>query len=111
MERVCLTVRGEDAGTLPEAFHDIDEDKLELCDGDGFAVAVTENHYRWEGTEVTATIVMELADEATCEVTIVVGGGGQGFLGYKMTGEDKEARKIRRRIETFCEQRDLTIEQ
>jgi hypothetical protein len=51
MERVALTVHGEEASTLPRAFHDIPEDDRELSDGDGFVVAVTENHYRMEHTQ------------------------------------------------------------
>lgn len=110
MERIALTVRGEGVSKLPTAFHDISEDDRELYDGDGFVVAVTENHYRLELTEVAAATVMELTDEMTCEVTIIVGGGGYGLTANKGGRESEEARKIRRRIETFCEEHDLTVE-
>jgi len=110
MDRAELTVRGEDASTLPRAFHHVDEDDRELYDGDGFVVAVTENHYRFELTEVAATTVMELTDETTCEVTIIVGGGGYGLKANKGGRESEEVRKVRRQIETFCEERDLTVE-
>ncbi|MGB9952526.1 MULTISPECIES: hypothetical protein [unclassified Haloarcula] len=110
MERVEFTVRGADASTLPRAFHDIDEENRELYDGNGFVVAVTENHYRMELTEVQATTVLELIDETTCEVTIIAGGGGYGLTADAGGRESEEARKIRRRLETFCEDRDLTVE-
>ena len=76
---------------------------------DGFVVAVTENHYRFELAEVAATTVMELTDGTTCEVT-VVGGGGSGLAAAKGGRESEEARKIRRRIETFCDERGLAVE-
>jgi len=110
MERVELIVRGEGANTLPGAFNDVPKDDRELYDGDGFVVAVTENHYRLELTEVQATTVIELTDETTCDVTIIVGGGGYGLMANKGGREAEEARKIRRRIETFCENHDLTVE-
>lgn len=111
MELVTLTVRGEDVSTLPRAFHEIPEDDREMYDGDGFVVAFTVNHYRLELTEVAAATVMELVDDVTCEVTIMVGGGGYGFWANKGGRESEEARKIRRRIENFCRERDLTVEQ
>ena len=110
MERVQFTVRGKDASTLPSAFHDIDEENRELYDGNGFVVAVTENHYRMELTEVQATTVMELINQTTCEVTIIAGGGGYGLTADAGGRESEEARKIRRRLETFCEDRGLTVE-
>ncbi|AJF25022.1 hypothetical protein EGO51_12630 [Haloarcula hispanica] len=110
MERVEFTVRGEGASTLPRAFHDIAEDSRELYDGNGFVVAVTENHYRMELTEVQATTVLELIDETTCEVTIIAGGGGYGLTADAGGRESEEVRKVRRRLETFCEDRNLTVE-
>jgi hypothetical protein len=111
MKRLDLTIRGTAVRSLPSAFHDIDADRIEFYDGDGFVVAVRESHYRVEGTEVTATIVMELTDETTCAVTIMGGGGGTGVFGYKMTAESEELDEVRREIETFCDDRDLTVEE
>jgi hypothetical protein len=110
MERVEFTVRGDGASTLPRAFHDIPEENRELYDGSGVVVAVTENHYRMELTEVQATTVMELVDETTCEVTIIVGAGGYGLTANTGGRESEEIRKVRRRLETFCEDRDLIVE-
>jgi hypothetical protein len=110
MERVAFAVRDEGVSTLPRAFHDVPERNRELHDGDGFVVAVTENHYRLELTEVRATTVMELTDERTCEVTIIVGGGGYGLTADEGGRESEEARRVGRRLEAFCEDRGLTVE-
>jgi hypothetical protein len=110
VERIELVVHGDGVGTLPRAFDDVPEDDRELYDGDGFVVAVTENKPRWEETEVTATTVMEMTGETRCEVTIITGGGGYGLMNVKHTGEPKEARNIEQRLETFCEEHDLTVE-
>jgi hypothetical protein len=59
---------------------------------------------------VAATTVMELIDETTVEVTIIIGGGGYGLTADKGGRESEEARKLRRRIKTYREKRDLTIE-
>lgn len=61
-------------------------------------------------TEVRATTGMELTDETTCEVTIIAGGGGYGLTATTGGRETDEARKIRRRVETLCEERELTVE-
>jgi hypothetical protein len=58
---------------------------------------------------VAATTVMELIDETTVEVTIIIG-GGYGLTADKGGRESEEARKLRRRIKTYREKRDLTIE-
>lgn len=53
---------------------------------------------------------MELIDETTVEVTIIIGGGGYGLTADNGGRESEEARKLRRRIKTYREKRDLTIE-
>jgi hypothetical protein len=110
VERVELVVRGDGVRSLPRAFQEVPEDDRELYDGDGFVVAVTENHPRWEFSGVQTTVIMEVTDEATCAVTIVAGGDTYGLAGAQGVGETKEARRIEQLLETFCEDRDLTIE-
>jgi hypothetical protein len=110
MERVELTVRGDRASEVPSAFADVPVDRRESYSGDGFVTLVVESPYRAELAEAQGTIVMAMTDETTCEVTIVVGGGGAGLFGDDLGRESEAARKLGRRVETFCETVDLRVE-
>lgn len=110
MERFALTVRGDRASEVPSAFEDVPTERRESHAGDGFVALVIESPYRMELAELQATVVMEMTDETTCAVTVVVGGGGAGVWGDDAGRESEEARRLRRRIETFCEEAGLDLE-
>lgn len=111
MERIELTVQGEQASTIPSAYQDIPQENREDYAGNDVVVVVTERHYRFSLVEVQATTIMELTDETTCKVTIIVGAGGYGLDKARDFGrESEEGRKLRRKIETYCEDADLAIE-
>jgi hypothetical protein len=110
MKRVELTVRGDRASEVPSAFADVPLDRRESYSGDGFVTLVVESPYRAELAELQGTIVMAMPDETTCEVTLIVGGGGAGLLGDDVGREAEEARKLRRRVETFCDEAGLRVE-
>lgn len=110
MERLELTVRGERASSVPSALRDVPEDERADYDGDGFAVVVTEQYFLRTNSTLQATTIFDLADDTTCDVTIIAGGGAAGLMQEDVGSEGAAARKIRRQIEDFCRQHGLDVE-
>lgn len=110
MEKTALVVRGERADTVPRAIDGYAEDKRVDYDGDGFYVVTGEKYYLRTNSTLQATVVFELVDETTCEVTIVSGGGGSGLLQSTMGSEWTEATRLVQSIEDYCAAHDLDVE-
>jgi hypothetical protein len=110
MERVELTVHGEDAGALPSAIQGVPRNKRADYSGDGFAVIVTEQYFFRTNSNLQTTTIFDLVDDTTCEVIIVTGGGGSGLLQHDWGTESGESNRLLERVESFCQERGLTIE-
>lgn len=110
MERVELTVRGDDARDLPTAIHGVSEERTVGYQGDGFGVIVTERFYLRNNSNMQATIIFDLVDETTCKVVIVAGGGGAGLLQMTFGSEGHAASKFINELEDFCDAHDLEVE-
>lgn len=110
MDRADFIVRGERASEVPSAFAGVSAERRESYAGDGFVTLALESPYRAELTELQGTVVFDMTDETTCNVAIIVGGGDAGLFGGDSGRESEETRKLRRRLEQFCEEADLRIE-
>ena len=110
MERLEFTVRGEDAWTVPRAIRGYPPNKRVDYDGDGFAVIVTEQYYFRTNSNLQTTTIFELVDDGACRVTIVSGGGGQGFVQHDWGSESRESNELVGKIEDYCRENDLEVD-
>jgi hypothetical protein len=110
MERVSFTVHGDDAGRLPSAISGFPRNKRVDYSGDGFAVIVTEQYFFKTNSNLQTTTIFELVDDTTCEVTVVSGGGGAGFLQHDWGTESGESNKLVGKLEEFCREHGLEVE-
>lgn len=110
MERVELTVRGDGAPNVPRAIQDVTGEDRTDYDGDGFAVVAVERFYYRSNSTLQTTVVFERVDDATCEVTLISGGGGAGLLKDDVGTEQASSKRLVQAIEDFCRVRDLEIQ-
>lgn len=110
MEQIEFTVHGEDAEILPKAIKGFPRNRRVDYSGDGFVVIITEQYFFRTNSNLQTTTIFDLAEDTTCEVTIVSGGGGAGLLQYDWNTESGESNKLLKKIDTFCQEHDLDIE-
>jgi len=110
MERVELTVRGENASSVPEAIRGVPRDKRTDYAGDGFAVVVTEEYFFRTNAQLQTTVIFELVGDDACEVTVVAGGGGSGWAQQDLNAESRAAENVVEKVEEYCEENGLEIE-
>lgn len=105
-----MTVRGAEAWTVPRAIADITEEGRVDYDGDGFAVVVIEQFFYRNLSSLQTTLVFDLVDDTTCEVTLVVGGAAAGLAKYDADAEGTAIRDLVRELEAYCRRHDLEFE-
>lgn len=110
IEQIKFRVHGDAVGTLPSAISGYPREKRADYDGDGFAVIVTEQYFFRTNSTLQATTVFELVDDTTCEVAVIAGGGGEGYLQHDWGTESGESNKLIGKIEDYCDEHDLEIE-
>lgn len=110
MKREELTVHGDDAWTVPRAVQDVARDDRFDYDGDGFAVVVVEEYYYRNLSSLQTTLLFDLVDETTCEITLVAGGASAGLARYDADAEGESIRRLVRKFETYCRDEGLTLE-
>ena len=110
MHSVELTVRGEDAWTVPRAIQDEHGDGRFDYDGDGFAVVVTESFYYRINSSLQTTAIFDLVEETTCRVTLLAGGAAAGLSKSTMDADGAATRKLVRKIESYSRDHDLDLE-
>jgi hypothetical protein len=110
MERIELTVRGEDAGRVPGAIRGVPRNRRADYSGEGFAVIITEQYFFRTNSNLQTTTIFELVDDTTCKVTIVSGGGGTGLLQHDWNAESGESNRLVGKIESFCREHGLDVE-
>lgn len=103
MEAINLTVRGENADQVADAFVDAKAAEVRRSinkrgvrnvhryDGDGFTQVVYERGSSYENSWLVVSVVVERVDEQESTVVLFVGGGGEGP--FKM--EEVTLRRIR----------------
>lgn len=110
MEQIEFTVHGADVGELPSAITGFPRNKRVDYSGDGFAVIITEQYFFRMNSTLQATAIFELVDDTTCKVSIVSGGGGEGFLQHDWGTESGKSNKLVQKLEPFCQEHGLNIE-
>lgn len=110
MERLELTVTGPEAGKVPTALGDLDADDRFDYDGDGFAVIVTEQFFYRTVSNLQATIIVDLVEETTVEITLIAGGGKSGFGKEDFGAESRTVHSIAERIERWCDRNGLEVD-
>lgn len=110
MNRVELTVHGENATAVPRALGEFAPDERFDYVGDGFAVIVAEQYFYRVLSSLQTTVIFEQVDDTTVEVTLVSGGGAAGLAKDDMDAEGQAIRGLVNDIETFCDRQDLDVE-
>lgn len=110
MKQHEFTVRGEDAWTVPRAIADHRWDGRFDHQGDGFAVVVLEDFYHRINSSVQTTVIFELVDDATCEVTVVSGGAAAGWAKESFDADGAASRKLVKHLQGYCRANDLELD-
>ena len=110
MDTVALTVRGEEAWSLPRAIADVESEARFDHDGDRFAVIAIEQYFYRTLSSIQTTVIFDLVDENAMEVRIIAGGGAAGLARNDVDAEGTALRKIVGRFRRFASEMNLKIE-
>lgn len=110
METAWVTVRGEEAWTLPRAIADIESEARFDYDGDGFAVIAMEQYYHRTLSSLQTTVVFDLVDEETMEIRLIAGGGAAGLARDDVDAEGTALRNLVERLRRFSNEVGLEFE-
>ena len=109
MDQIELTVRGDGARNVPSAIIGYPRNKRYDYDGEGFAVIVTEQYFFRTNSTLQTTVIFDLVEQGVCDVTVIAGGGGSGFLQEDWGSESNESHRLLDKMQSYCEDHDLEI--